>query len=67
MKQVVRQVKERNKIELQLQNIQYELWRLDDSEYRKLRQNSLDIKDDSNFFRELYFSELLSEDKLNIA
>jgi hypothetical protein len=67
MKQVVRQVKERNKIELQLQNIKYELWRLDDSEYRKLRQNSLDIKDDSNFFRELYFSELLSEDKLNLA
>ncbi|WP_375515526.1 hypothetical protein [uncultured Nostoc sp.] len=64
---MVKQIRERHKVELELNDIKYQLWRLDDSEYRKLRQNSLDIKDDSNFFRELYFSELSSEDKLNLA
>jgi len=42
MKQVVRQIRERIKVELQLNNIKYELWRLDDAEYRRLQANSDD-------------------------
>lgn len=44
MKQVVRQIRERIKVELELNNIKYELWRLDDAEYRLLKVNSIDIK-----------------------
>ena len=43
MKQVVRQIRERIKVELQLNNIKYELWRLDDAEYRLLQANSIYI------------------------
>jgi hypothetical protein len=44
MKQVVRQIRERIKVELELNNIKYELWRLDDAECRLLKVNSIDIK-----------------------
>ncbi|MBD2498878.1 hypothetical protein [Nostoc sp. FACHB-280] len=50
MQQVVRQIKERRRVQLQRQDIKYELWRLDDTEFRKLRQKSLPIKDDSRFY-----------------
>jgi len=67
MKQVFKQIKERYQIELHSKSIKYQLWRLDDSEYRKLRENSLPIKDDYMFSMNLYLSERQSEDKLNLA
>ncbi len=67
MKQVVQQIRERHKVELQSNNTKYQLWRLDDSEYSKLRQNSLPIKDDYMFYIQLSLSERESKDKLNLA
>jgi hypothetical protein len=46
MLQVVRQIKQRSKVKLKRKDITYELWRLDDAEFRKLRQKSLPIKDE---------------------
>ncbi|MEH2388516.1 MAG: hypothetical protein V7K14_22640 [Nostoc sp.] len=57
MKQVVKQIRERIKVELQLKNIKYELWRLDDTEYRLLQTNSIYIKNNFTLYRELYLSE----------
>lgn len=61
MLQVVRQIKERSKVKLKRKDIKYELWRLDDGEFRKLRQKSLPIKDDYMFYigykDEHYFEE----------
>lgn len=56
MKQVVKQIRERIKVELQLKNIKYELWRLDDTEYRLLQTNSIYIKNNFTLYRELYLS-----------
>jgi hypothetical protein len=67
MKQVVRQIKERIKFEFELEAIKYELWRLDDYEYRKLQQNSFFIKDEDSFFNNIYLSENQSQDNLNLA
>ncbi|OYE00053.1 hypothetical protein CDG79_37340 [Nostoc sp. 'Peltigera membranacea cyanobiont' 232] len=53
MKQVVRQIKERIKFEFELEAIKYELWRLDDYEYRKLQKNSFFIKDEDSFFKNI--------------
>ena len=67
MKQAVRQIKKRNKVELQSKDIKYQLWRLDDSEFRKLRKNSLPIKDDNMFYIHLYLSNNESKEQLNLA
>ncbi|SRR5579883_1719527 len=67
MRQVVRQIKERSKVELQSKDIKYQLWRLDDAEFRKLRKNSLPIKDDHMFYIHLYLSKNEREDQLNLA
>ncbi|MBE9209464.1 hypothetical protein IQ244_23795 [Nostoc sp. LEGE 06077] len=67
MQQVVKQIKERRKLQLQRQDIKYELWRLDDTEFRKLRRKSLPIKDDSRFYMNFYLSERNNKNKLNLA
>jgi hypothetical protein len=67
MKQVVRQIRERIKVELELNNIKYELWRLDDAEYRLLKVNSIDIKHNFTLDQELYFSEPDNKANLNLA
>lgn len=67
MLQVVRQIKERSKVKLKRKDITYELWRLDDAEFRKLRQKSLPIKDDYMFYMHFYLSERENKNKLNLA
>ncbi|MBD2364864.1 hypothetical protein H6G36_27485 [Anabaena minutissima FACHB-250] len=67
MKQVVRQIKERIKFEFKLEEIKYELWRLDSYEYRKLQKNSLSIKDNSSFYNNIYLFENNNKDNLNLA
>ncbi|WP_427159801.1 hypothetical protein ACQFX9_28085 [Aliinostoc sp. HNIBRCY26] len=67
MKQIVKQVKERSKVELEWRGIKYQLWRLDDAEFRKLRYKSLPIKDDYMLYVHLYLSERDNKDKLNLA
>jgi len=67
MKQVVRQIRERIKVELQLNNIKYELWRLDDAEYRRLQANSIDIKNNFTLYQELYLSEPDNKANLNLS
>ncbi|MBU7585696.1 MAG: hypothetical protein KAF91_22900 [Nostoc sp. TH1S01] len=67
MQQVVKQIKERRKVQLQRQDIKYELWRLDDTEFRKLRRRSLPIKEDSLFYMNFYLSERDNKNKLNLA
>lgn len=68
MNQVVRQIKERSKTDLESKGTKYQLWRLDDSEYSKLRDNSLPIEDpDYWFYRYLFRSECDKKDELNLA
>lgn len=67
MRQVVKQIKERNKIELELNDIEYQLWRLDDYEYTTLRKNSIPIKEDYMLYMQLYSPYRRSEDKLSLA
>ncbi|NDJ21703.1 hypothetical protein GS682_08640 [Nostoc sp. B(2019)] len=67
MKQIVKQIKERSKVELQSKDIKYQLWRLDDSEFGKLRKKSLPIKDDYMFYIHLYLSKKGSKDQFNLA
>ncbi|KAB8315663.1 hypothetical protein SD81_030330 [Tolypothrix campylonemoides VB511288] len=67
MKQVVRQLRERNKIDLHSRGINYHLWSLDTTEYKNLRSNSLPIADDYSFYIELYLFEREKEDRLNLA
>ncbi|KAF3887686.1 MULTISPECIES: hypothetical protein [Nostocales] len=67
MRQVIKQVKKRCKLDLQHAGIKYQLWRLDKSEYEKLRENSLPIADDFRFYLELYLSDRTREDRLNLA
>ncbi|MFN6564780.1 MAG: hypothetical protein RMY28_033980 [Nostoc sp. ChiSLP01] len=67
MRQVVKQIKERKKVELKRQEIKYELWRLDDTEFRKLKQKSLPIKDDYIFYMQFYLSEQNNKERLNLA
>ncbi|MCC2693914.1 hypothetical protein [Nodularia sp. LEGE 04288] len=67
MRQVVRQIQERIKFEFELEGIKYELWRLDDYEYRKIQKNSLAIKDDSSFYNDIYLSEDKNKSNLDLA
>ncbi len=68
MQQVIKQIKERYKIDLQSQDINYQLWRLDDTEYIKLQKNSLPIADKSKIYRDIYLSRNEPEqNKLNLA
>ncbi|BAZ14640.1 hypothetical protein NIES4071_64840 [Calothrix sp. NIES-4071] len=68
MMQVVRQIKERSKIDLECKGIKYDLFRLDDSEYDLLRDNSLPIEDPDFWFYHLLFrSENDKRNKLNLA
>jgi hypothetical protein len=68
MQQVIKQIKERYKIDLQSQDINYQLWRLDDTEYIKLQKNSLQIADNSKIYRELYlYRDEPERNKLNLA
>lgn len=67
MQQVVKQIKERRIVELNPRDIKYQLWRLDDTEFRKLRHKSLPIKDDYMFYVHFYLSERENKDKLNLA
>ncbi len=57
MPEVIKQIKERRKVEFEENNIKYQLWRLDDFEYRKLRQSSLPIKEDYDFYWNIHYSE----------
>lgn len=67
MKQVVKQVKERSKVELEKRGIKYQLWRLDDAEFRNLRYKSLPIKDDYMLYVHLDLLGRDDKDKLNLA
>jgi hypothetical protein len=67
MKQVVRQIRERIKVELQLNNVKYELWRLDDAEYRLLQPNSIYIKNNFTLYQELYLSSPDNKANLNLS
>ncbi|MBE9209755.1 hypothetical protein IQ244_25325 [Nostoc sp. LEGE 06077] len=67
MRQVIKQIKERKKVELKRKDIKYELWRLDDAEFRKLRRKSLPITDDYMFYMHFYLSERENKNKLNLA
>ena len=67
MKQEIRQSRIRNQIELESRGIKYQLWRLDDTEEQKLRNNSLPIDDDYMFYIQLDWSDRESKDKLNLA
>lgn len=67
MRQVIKQIKERNQVELKPKDIKYELFRLDDAEFRKLRQKSLPIRDDYMFYMHFYLSERENKNKLNLA
>lgn len=57
MKREIRQSKIRNQIELESRGIKYQLWRLDDTEEQKLRDNSLPIDDDYMFYVQLDWSD----------
>lgn len=67
MKREIRQVRIRRQIELELKGTKYQLWRLDDTEYQKLRANSLPIDDDYKFYLELDWDGKDKKDKLNLA
>lgn len=67
MKQVVKQIKERIKFEFELEAIKYELWRLDDYEYRKLQKNSFFIKDEDSFYNNISLPKNQSQGNLNLA
>ncbi|MUG97149.1 hypothetical protein F7734_34400 [Scytonema sp. UIC 10036] len=67
MRQVIKQVKKRCKLDLHQGDTKYQLWRLDKSEYEKLRDNSLPIADDFRFYLELYLSDRQGENRLNLA
>ncbi|GAA6621265.1 hypothetical protein [Scytonema sp. NUACC26] len=67
MRQVIKQLKKRCKLDLYHAGIGYQLWRLDRSEYEKLRDNSLPIADDFRFYLELYLSDRKRDDRLNLA
>ncbi|MBD2739917.1 hypothetical protein H6H03_39860 [Nostoc paludosum FACHB-159] len=67
MRQVVRQIKERSKIEIELNNIKYQFWRLDDYEYAKLRKNSIPIKEDYTLYKQLYSPYRRDKDKLSLG
>lgn len=45
MRQIVKQVKERYKIDLRCKSVKYHIWRLEDSEYSQLHKSSLPIVD----------------------
>lgn len=67
MRQVIKQVKERNKIDLYSSNIKYQLWRLDNDEYKKLSENSINIKDDDNFHKQINWFGQKPVKQLNLA
>lgn len=67
MRQVIKQVKERNKIDLHSSNINYQLWRLDNDEYKKLWQNSIHIEDDKSFHEQINWFGRELMNKLNLA
>ncbi|RUT08898.1 hypothetical protein DSM106972_009510 [Dulcicalothrix desertica PCC 7102] len=68
MMQVIRQIKERNKIDLECKGIKYDLFRLDDSEYDLLRDNSLPIEEpDFRFYHSLFRSKDGRGNELNLA
>lgn len=59
--------KERAKVEWELEGIKYRFWRLDDTEFWKLRQDSVPIKEvDYWFYRSLYNYRGLEQDKLDL-
>ncbi|NJM23194.1 MAG: hypothetical protein HC874_31435 [Richelia sp. SL_2_1] len=67
MKQEIRQSRIRNQLKLESKGIKYQLWRLDDTEEQKLRDNSLPIDDDYMFYIQLDWSDRGSKNKLNLA
>jgi hypothetical protein len=67
MQEVIKQIKNRYKVDLQSQDINYQLWRLDDTEYIKLQKNSLSIANNFDFHKHLYLSREEQNDKLNLA
>lgn len=68
MMQVIRQIKERSKIDLERKGIKYNLFRLDDSEYDLLRDNNLPIEEpDFWFYHSLFRSEDGRKNELNLA
>jgi hypothetical protein len=67
VKREIPQVRIRNQVNLESKGIKYQLWRLDDTEYQKLRDNSLPIEDDYKFYIDLDLSERDNKDRLNLA
>lgn len=67
MKQVIKQVKERNKIDLYSSSIKYQIWRLDNDEYRKLSRDCISIKEDESFHQGINWFGRESKNKLNLA
>lgn len=67
MRQIVKQVRERYKINLQSSDVNYQLWRLDDEEYRKLSQKRLYIEDDESFHEQINYSRNQQKNILNLA
>lgn len=67
MRQVIKQVKERNIIDLHSSNINYRLWRLDNDEYKKIWQNCIHIEDDKSFHEQINWFGDKPMNKLNLA
>jgi hypothetical protein len=68
MRQVIKQIRERYKIDLELEGVKYQLWRLDDLEFAKLLKNSRPIeKPDYRFYLELFNSQRGRETELDLA
>lgn len=68
MQQVIKQTKERIRVDIELKGVNYQLWRLDDVEYCKLRQDSIPIKDaDFWLYNSLFNYRDAEQNKFNLA
>jgi hypothetical protein len=65
---IIKQTKERIRVDMELEGVNYQLWRLDDIEYSKLRQHSMPIKDaDFWLYRSLSNYRDAEQNKFNLA
>ncbi len=69
MPEIIKQIKERHKIDLQCNGINFEIWRIDDAEYRKLRwDHSFQVRDYCEFYNQQSLSQMYGDnDNLNLA
>ena len=68
MKQVIiKQAKERIRVDIELEGVSYQLWRLDDIEYSRLRQHSMPIQDADGWFYRSLFNYGDAKNKFNLA